>query len=296
MSNGTPAPIWAAGAVPLRGVDDEREVLLVHRPAYDDWTLPKGKARSRELLPSTAVREVGEEASAKIRLGSPLTPVRYPISQRMKIVSWWVGVTLSSTKHSANEEVDKAKWMNPDKALTTLTYADEREILTEALTLPSTTPMIILRHAKAKNREGWRKADHLRPLSSQGRSQLSYVSQILSPFGVTKLVSSSATRCVSTLQEYAKAQGLKITTTEGLTEEKATERETGAYMQRLALKVGSSGKPTVVCGHRPVIPTMLTSLGIQVRPLSTASCVILHLDTHGKVITTEWHDTLRVKI
>ena len=295
MSNGT-VPIWAAGAVPLRGVDDEREVLLVHRPAYDDWTLPKGKARSRELLPSAAVREVAEEASAKIRLGAPLTPIRYPISQHMKIISWWVGVTLSSKKHSANAEVDRAKWMKPSKALDTLTYADEREILTESLALPPTTPLIILRHAKAKSRDGWKKADHLRTLNSQGRAQLPYVSQILAPFGVTKLVSSSATRCVDTLQEYATAKKLKITTTDGLTEEKATDRETGAYMQRLALKVGTSGKPTVVCGHRPVIPTMLTALGVQVRPLSTASCVIVHLDNLGQVVSTEWHDTLRVKL
>ena len=296
MSITTLAPIWAAGAVPLRGPQDSREVLLVHRPAYDDWTLPKGKAKGSELLTSTAVREVAEEASVKVRLGTPLTPIRYPVGSSMKIISWWIGVTLSSKKHSATDEVDQVKWMTPEKALQTLTYADEREVLTEAISLPDTTPLIILRHAKAINRTKWKKADHLRPLSQKGRTQLPYLSQILKPFGVTRFVSSTSIRCVQTLDKYAEAHGFHVKTTDALREDKATEREAESYISRLATKVGGSGQPTVVCGHRPLIPSMLAPLHVQARPLATAACVIVHLDKQGVPVSTEWHDTLRVKL
>jgi len=269
--------------------------MLVHRPAYDDWTLPKGKAHPHELLPSTAVREVAEESSVHVRLGAPLTPLRYPIAQTLKLVSWWVGVTVSSGTHCPDSEVDRATWVSIDKALGMMTYSDEREILAEAVSLPKTTPLIIIRHAKALAREKWNKEDRLRPLSRKGKYQLPFISQVLRPFGVAALISSTSTRCVQTLQMYAKSIHAEVTTSVRLSEEKATEKEVVAYMTTLAQSVGSSGVPTVVCGHGPVIPTMVAPLGIPAHPLATASCVIAHLDNKGRVVRTEWHDTLRVK-
>ncbi|MCL2471889.1 MAG: NUDIX hydrolase [Propionibacteriaceae bacterium] len=296
MSIGPDNPVWAAGAVPLRGSGKAREVVIVHRPAYDDWTLPKGKAHPSELLPTTAVREVAEESSSQIRLSAPLTPLRYPIGQATKYVSWWVGTTLSWAPHIANPEVDRAQWVSPNKALKTLTYSDERDILTEAVSLPDTTPLIILRHAKALRREDWNKNDALRPLSSRGRDQLPYVDQVLRPFGIKNVVSSTSARCVQTVHAYARTIKAEVTTVHSLCEEKATHDEVSAYMARLAKAVGASGIPTVVCGHRPVIPFMLDPLDIHVRPMATASCVIAHLDARGTVVRTEWHDTLRVKM
>jgi len=289
------APIWAAGAVPLRGPKSSREVMIVHRPAYDDWSLPKGKAHPHELLPATAVREVEEETGVRVRLGAELTPLRYPIGQTMKLVSWWVGVPLSSTKHSPNAEVDRACWMSVDKAMKTLTYSDEREVLAEAVGLPRTTPLVIIRHAKAMRREKWVKPDPLRPLSRKGKEQLAYVSQILGPFGVANLLSSSSIRCVQTLQTYAKSIHATVATAACLTEEGATEKKVRAYMTDLARVVGSSGIPTAVCGHRPVLPLMFSPLLVPDRELATGSCVIAHMDGSGKVVRTEWHDTLRVK-
>jgi 8-oxo-dGTP diphosphatase len=296
MSVSPTPPVWAAGAVPLRGPRRDREVLVVHRPAYDDWTLPKGKPRFNELLPTTAVREVAEESAAQIRLSTPLTPNRYPIGPTVKIVSWWVGITLGSKSHTADAEVDRVKWLTPDQALNRLSYADERDLLSEAIALPSTTPLIILRHAKALSRLTWKKDDRLRPLSDHGRDQLPWVTQLLRPFGVADVVSSTSTRCVQTVEGYAASAKSKVTTIRALCEEEATDREVGAYMTRLAAAVGAKARPTVVCGHRPVIPAMLAPLGIQARPLSTASCVIAHLDAQGTVVRTEWHDTLRVKL
>jgi len=295
MNLGGEQPVWAAGAVPQRGLGSEREVLLVHRPAYDDWSLPKGKAHSDELLPTTAIREVGEESAVQLRLGANLTPQRYPIGSAMKIVSWWVGVTLASGSHAPDSEVDKVRWMSPAEAEQTLTYCNERTVLAEAMALPDTTPLVIVRHAKALRRETWKKNDARRPLSNRGHQQLPYLTQILKPFGVRNLVSSSSTRCQETLAEYATLIKATIKTEPLLSEEQATDQAVGVYMTRLARAVGASGTPTVVCGHRPVIPAMLAPLGIPNHPLATASCVIAHLDARGTVVRTEWHDTLRAK-
>jgi len=257
--------------------------------------LPKGKVEAAELLPSTAAREVYEESSTRVRLGAPLTPIRYPVGQSMKIVSWWVGTTLSSHKHTPTSEVDRAKWMSLEQAMETLSYSDERAVLLEAASLPDTTPLIILRHAQAKRRDSWQEDDALRPLSNQGKKQLPFIAQILKPFGVTNLVSSTSTRCIQTLKPYAKAAETQITTLGALSEEEASEREVGGYIERLAKAVGAAGTPTVVCGHAPVIPAMLAPLQILPRFLATASCVIAHLDATGMPVRTEWHDTLRVK-
>lgn len=80
--------VLAAGAVVWRR---RREVLLVHRPAYDDWSFPKGKLDPGEWLPAAAVREVGEETGLAIRLGPPLRTQRYLNGDRMKSVYYWVG-------------------------------------------------------------------------------------------------------------------------------------------------------------------------------------------------------------
>ena len=275
-----------------RGAD--RQVLLVHRPAYDDWTLPKGKAHPGELLPTTAVREVREETAVRVRLGAALTPIRYPVGTTMKIVHWWVGTDLDAKRHTADAEVDEVRWMPPDEAADTISYCDERAVLAEAEALPQTTPLIILRHAKAQDRLKWHRRDSRRPLSSRGRTQLPYVSQILAPFGVRSLIASTATRCVETLSEYAKSAKLKVAT-EDLLSEDGSDRQVGAYVTRLARAVGTSGTPTAVCSHLPQIAAMLDPLDIQYRSLSTASCVIAHLDPSGAVVRAEWHDTLRVK-
>ena len=73
MKATTTRPIRSAGAVVLRGVGVRRSVALVHRPAYNDWSLPKGKLEKREPAYAAAVREVEEETGVHIRLGAPLS-------------------------------------------------------------------------------------------------------------------------------------------------------------------------------------------------------------------------------
>lgn len=288
-------PQWAAGAVVLRGPESKRKILLVHRPAYDDWTLPKGKPRAGELLPATAVREVEEESAVRIRLGTPLDPIRYPVGSAMKVVSWWVGAALSTDEHTPNGEVDKVEWLKAEDAQARLTYSDERAVAAQAVALPATTPLVIFRHAKAARREKWFKPDALRPLNEKGRAQLVYVNQILGAFGVEQVAASPAVRCVQTLETYGSQIGTQVETTETLSQDFWNPRKLTKYTTKLAESVGAGGRPTAVCSHAPVISDMMDVLGIADRPLATAACVIAHVDTNGQVIRTEWHDTLRVK-
>ena len=82
--------ISASGAVVFRDTPNDREVLVVHRPAYDDWSLPKGKVSSDEYLAVAAVREVAEETGYRVRLFQHLSPTRYQVAGRPKIVHWWL--------------------------------------------------------------------------------------------------------------------------------------------------------------------------------------------------------------
>jgi 8-oxo-dGTP diphosphatase len=268
---------------------------VIHRPAYDDWALPKGKAEPGELLATTAVREVEEESAVQVRLGASLTPQRYPIGAAMKFVTWWVGHAQTWTKLTPNPEVDRVKWMRPDKALKWLTYANDRAVLTEALTYPDTTPLLIVRHAKAVAREKWAKKDHqARHLSKRGQAQLPYIGQILTAFGVTRLRSSPAERCLQTLAPFAKTISRKIKTDPAL-DDTASDQAVADHIIKLARTVGARGIPTAICSHLLTIPTMLEALDIPPRPMATGSCIILHLDKSGRVAASEWHDTLRAK-
>jgi len=211
------------------------------------------------------------------------------------LVSWWFGTTLSSAPHQPTREVDQTEWLPVAAAGERLTYADERAVLAEANALPETTPLIILRHAKAALRQGWKADDNLRPLVARGQDQLPYIGQLLGAYTAERLISSPATRCVETLQTYAQHEGLDVTTEPSLTEDRADPVALATYMTALARQTGHSSIPTVICGHRPVIPHLLTPLGVSPRPLTTAACVVLHLDHDGQPVRTEWHDTLRVK-
>ena len=76
----------AAGAVLWRGDPDDPEVAIIHRPHYDDWSLPKGKVDPGESLPTTAAREILEETGYTVRLGKLIGKVAYPVQGRTKVV------------------------------------------------------------------------------------------------------------------------------------------------------------------------------------------------------------------
>lgn len=298
-------PIRAAGAVVLRTrTDGTREVLVVHRPRYRDITLPKGKQHKNEPLPLTAVREVAEETGCRIRLGTPLQPVEYSIRKvGPKVVSWWIGEALEEQGHSPDDEVDEVLWLPVDRADDLLTYSSELQVLEEALSVPlPTTTIVVVRHGKAVSRKEWaagtsrkHRDDARRPLDRRGKRQAEALPQILDCYAVHRLVSSSAARCVQTLTPYAEQIGVDVRADDELTEEVHDEDpdRTETRMRRIvADALNDPAHPVAICGHRPVLPLMNHALGVVYHPMSTAECLIVHLDGNGESLAEERFDSI----
>ena len=120
--------VRAAGGVVAR----DGEVLLVHRPKYDDWTFPKGKLDAGESDEQAAVREVEEETGLRCSLGRELPSTSYTDSRgRPKIVRYWQ-MQVEDGAFEPTDEVDEIAWLGPEEAAARLTYAHDRKVL-EAL-------------------------------------------------------------------------------------------------------------------------------------------------------------------
>ena len=134
-----PPSIRAAGGIvwrpaPVRG----RDVLLVHRPAYDDWSFPKGKLRPDEDEAEGALREVLEETGLQCRLGRALGATSYLDRRgRPKIVYYWLMRALGGTFRPGSE-VDEAAWMSAAEAFDRLSYNRDRVLLAA---IPSTAQL-----------------------------------------------------------------------------------------------------------------------------------------------------------
>lgn len=293
-------PVLAAGAVVLRqGPGDVTQVLVVHRPRYDDISLPKGHQEAGELSPVTAVREVREETGVRIRLCSSLQPIEYDVpKQGAKLVQWWLGTVISQQPHEPDEEVDTAMWLSLAEARQKLSYSTDVQVLKEAAKIPPTSTIILVRHAKAVSRKDWahgktkNRPDLERPLDRRGHQQAKSLVAMLEAYGVTRLASSSATRCVQTLTPYSQTAGIEIVTHEEFTEEtfKSHHKPAKQAMRQLAAEqLAEPDQPLAICGHRPVLPVMGDVVRAGNHPMATAECLVVHLDARGRQIRQEWH-------
>jgi 8-oxo-dGTP pyrophosphatase MutT (NUDIX family) len=133
---GTPEdPVLAAGGVIWRkpSSDSEVEVVLVHRPRYDDWSLPKGKLDEGETDEQAALREVEEEAGVIATLGPELPPTTYlDRSGKHKRVRYWAMTVVSGQPTGANE-VDHAAWVPISEATGRLSYSHDVEVVNALL-------------------------------------------------------------------------------------------------------------------------------------------------------------------
>jgi 8-oxo-dGTP diphosphatase len=119
----------AGGVVWRRSPAGELEVLLVHRPRYDDWTVPKGKLGAGEDHAAAALREVEEETGLRCALGEELPSTSYIDRKgRPKRVRYWA-MTPAGGDFTPTEEVDDIRWLPVDRAASTLTYPRDRAVL-----------------------------------------------------------------------------------------------------------------------------------------------------------------------
>jgi 8-oxo-dGTP diphosphatase len=123
--------VLAAGAVLWRPHEDSGQprIAVIHRPRYDDWSLPKGKLDAGESFEEAALREVREETGLECELGRELEPVSYVDQKgRPKIVRYWL-MEVTAGEFEANEEVDEMRWLPPAQAAGLLTYPHDRELV-----------------------------------------------------------------------------------------------------------------------------------------------------------------------
>ncbi|MER5888335.1 NUDIX hydrolase [Streptomyces sp. NPDC001941] len=122
--------VLAAGCVLWRRspLDGGLEVCLVHRPKYDDWSLPKGKLKRAESLPDCARREVLEETGHTCDLGPRLPTTRYVAQGRPKEVAYWAAEATGGS-FAANAEVDRVLWLPPHAARLRLTQPRDRTLI-----------------------------------------------------------------------------------------------------------------------------------------------------------------------
>ena len=123
------AVVRAAGGVIWRSRPVGPEILLVHRPKYDDWSLPKGKNEPGEDDLACALREVEEETGLRCDVGAELPSVSYTDHQgRPKTVRYWL-MQPAGGSAEADNEVDEVRWLPLDEARRALSYEHDRGLL-----------------------------------------------------------------------------------------------------------------------------------------------------------------------
>lgn len=249
--------VRAAGAVLWRAVPDadEPEIAVIHRPRYDDWSLPKGKVDPGETEPVTAVREIAEETGYHARLGRRLASVSYPVDDGVKKVRYWAAQAVSGD-FVVNDEVDELKWLPVRQAMKQLGYAQDRKVLRRFAKLPAdTTTVLVVRHATAGSKSRWRGDDRKRPLDKHGRAQAEALVPLLSAFGAQELFAASRVRCRQTLTPLAEELAVDIHDEPTLTEEAYADKPKPA--RHRLLEIAEHARTPVICTQGKVIPDLI---------------------------------------
>lgn len=250
-------PILAGGAVLWRSVEGSShvEVAIIHRPRYDDWSLPKGKLDLGETEPAAAVREVYEETGHRAHLGRALTTVRYPVLQGVKRVRYWAARDLGG-EFAPTAEVDDLMWMPAKDAMGKVSYPHDRKVLRRFTKLPADTKtLLIVRHGTAGSKKRFKGDDRNRPLDKHGRAQAELLVGQLLAFGPTSVYAADRLRCIQTIEPLADELGVEISVEPALTEE-AYWQDRDKARQRVLEIAPSDGTP-VICTQGKVIPDLI---------------------------------------
>jgi 8-oxo-dGTP diphosphatase len=253
------APVRAAGGVLWRKAasgKDAVEVAIIHRPRYDDWSLPKGKLNPGEIEIEGAVREIAEETGYRVTVGRPLGEVRYSKDGRPKIVRYWA-MRAEGGLFIPSREVDELRWLSIPEAAALLSRPRDRELLEAfASTPPSTAAVLLVRHASAGSRSANNgKKDDDRPLDELGWTQAEALVWLLTRFDVREIISAPITRCLQTVEPLSKAVGLSIRQEPLLAEEHYWGRE--KEVVNFVRSAGTPGMGTVLCSQGGLIPDVL---------------------------------------
>lgn len=240
----------AGGVISRKGSKNRTEILLVHRPRYQDWTFPKGKVQQGESEQECAVREVEEETGLKCRLMAELSDIKYIDRRgRSKTVRYWT-MAPESGKFKPNDEVDQVRWMTLAQAAESLSYERDLALLDElADTEVQAGSGLLVRHAWAGSRKDWQGEDNLRPLDEKGRLQALELAQILVRYPIERLYSSPSLRCIQTIEPLGELLGLDITPVLELAE--------GATRKSVKDLLAGQTNVWVACTHGDVMASII---------------------------------------
>lgn len=308
VSNGT---VYAAGGILWRLSGGKLRVLVVHRKAHDDVSFPKGKVKPGEILAETAAREVREETGIRAAIGPPIGICRYRLpGGRKKVVHYWAmrakERAVRESTFTPNREIDAVEWLPAEVALKRLSYAFDVEILETFLAqfdngARATFPIVAQRHGTAMSRSDWGRADRLRPLTDKGAAQARSLARELRAFGVRKIVSSTATRCVETVAPLSAALKRPIAASDDISQD-AWEDGLDDIASIVDKRV-DAGKGAVICSHGPVLPGILERIAVATHEssgarftehagLRTGSFVVAHVSKHEperRLVAVESH-------
>ncbi|MFG1626928.1 NUDIX domain-containing protein [Kribbella sp. NPDC049227] len=285
MSN--PATVIAAGGVVWRERRDTRQVLLVHRPRYDDWSLPKGKLNQHEHVLVAAGREVEEETGHRVVLGPPVGVQRYTVRKNggtaQKLVHYWSATPVDDGDFRPGDEVDEIAWLPVDKARTKLSYPRDVDILDNLdRVIPVVATLVLVRHAAAVKRKEWDGKDTNRPLNGDGTAVAERMTDVLAALGVDRVISSDAERCAATLTPYAASIGRHMHLWPEISERGYDADPDG--IRGLADRAWKQGKVTAICSHRPVLPALARELGLRVGKFAPGAFVVAHQLADGRLV------------
>ena len=293
--------IEGAGAVLWQAIDDaDVKIAIIHRPRYDDWSLPKGGVDAGESHIQAAFREVLEETGVKAIFGPEIGTVDYEVNGVTKEVRYWLAEADQFNSATPNpEEVDATEWLSISDAINKLSNSDDREIVRMAEEFGfGSTPLVLLRHTKALKRDQWDGDDGDRPLEHVGQIQAAKIPAIYAPYAIEKIYSSDAIRCVQTIEAMAAEYGITPIYSSEISEF-GFERDSEKALD-YALSVMLSDKPSVMCSHNPVLPKLVKKLigkknfkrlSAELKP---GDSFVLH-HRSGEVIAVDWTPAPKVE-
>jgi 8-oxo-dGTP diphosphatase len=287
-NDATGTVIRAAGAVLWRpsrryGV----RIALVHRPRYDDWSLPKGKAEPGEVPPVTAAREVEEETGFRAAIGRCLTTVSYKANGGPKTVQYFAARRMGGI-FTPNKEVDRLEWLPAAKAAERMTYEFDQAVLsTFSLEPAALTGIVLLRHGRAGHREAYDGPDEMRPLDAKGRRQAEALVGELGVFLPSAVRSAPLERCRGTVAPLAGSLGKDVLVEPVLAEDAYRDDPAGARRRLVELATSEvDGSSVVVCSQGGVIPGVVKSLAgrsdVPIGEVSTPKAAYWFLSFDGR--------------